>query len=354
MRMISPFQRLTVSLLLLAGCVSSISAQGVIFSENFDADASANFIEIVSYNTDADPDGTANVSSDYNADYSSITVSGGTYNIPEAPNSGTPGTATNGAFLQVNNDGTVEAPALITIYPNIPPITVPHSMEFDFWYAPSSPGTTEFIGTGIQHAGDKILSVFQTDPSNFFSVPVSVNDGYFFHYTGEGGSATDISFLRGDPDSGTTETAILADGSEGFTWGGQLDALGNNNGTLDMPATSRGNFAANDIEAWHINTGLFGTLSSGEADGVNESWATMRIRYTASGIVTVAQNLYDGNGFVTICTYNDPDDLYTSGVPSITLYDAFGSTNTEGGLFIDNIVVTDESVTASDNWLTYE
>jgi hypothetical protein len=345
--------KLFVCVALVAASVAQ--AQTILFEENFDADATADFNVVIATDLGTDAVGPTTVVDLNSYDYSTATTNftTPTYTIPEAPNSGGGDAAQRGAFLQVNNDGTSPAIGSIAIYPNIAAITGPYTMTFDFWYLLNFGGSTEYIGAGVQHAGDKALYRFSDDETvTSFTTTVSISDGYFFQYTSDGGSSIDISFLEGEDTEGVFDQSFAADGSAGFEWGPLLDLVGDNNGTLNMPGTSVGNYFANDIEDYHINSGNFGLLRSGEADGPNEAWVTMRISHDA-GLTRVEQDIYDGNGFITICTYDDPDNTWTSGVPSIILEDAFGSTNPFGALIIDNIVVTDEAIANVDSWEKY-
>ncbi len=340
--------------LLLAGATFA-PAQTIVFEERFDADASANFTEVQSYDAVTDTDGNGDIVSNYFFNYATVTAQGTPYAVPEAPSSGTPTTATTGAFLQANVDAASEAAALISIFPAISALSGPHSLQFDFFAVVGSPGTTEYVGGGLLTSGTNVNPVFQVDPLPNFTTNLAVTDGYYVHFTVEGGSGTDISFLEGDTDPGTTEFAIPADGSAGFLWDTNLDTVGNNDSVVDMEPDSRSNYFGFDIETWYVNSGLFGTQVSGEADGPNEAWVTFRMTIDAAGVLTFEQNIYDGNGFVTILTYDDPDDTWTSGIPMISLFDHFGaagSSNPDSGVIIDNVIVTDLTTNVQD-WSLY-
>lgn len=322
---------LALSLLAVSGWAAT---DIVVLEETFDsASVASNFDEVF------DVDGTGSPETNYALEYSTYTIDTTDITIPEAPNTPTGAVATTGAFLQVNSNPPAEEPMVLSIYPNnVTPLTGAHTLTVDLFFIIASPGTTEHLSVGILHAGDKALNYSQ-DEDNFPAESVST-DGYAGYMSAEGGAANDIAFLEGDP--AAIDVSLPADGSTGFNWA--LDPMG---------TESRSNFAGNEIESIFTDSGLFGTLNSGEADGPNESWVTMRVSIDASGVVTWSMDIHDGNGFTTLCTYDDPDDTYTSGVPSVGLADLFGSANDFGGLIVDNLVITKPGSSA-ENWNLYK
>ena len=118
---------------------ANLPAETVLFSDNFNADHSANWTQFFAAN-----DGTPDSNVDFNFDYSS-------YGIPAAPHGGG-----NGLFLNVNKDGTGSAAAL-NLYPTGKSFSGNFALRFDMFLSVPLPSSvaTEYALAGINHSGTK-------------------------------------------------------------------------------------------------------------------------------------------------------------------------------------------------------
>lgn len=165
----------------------------VLFSDNFDADTSANW-NLFEASGNGTPDYTAQFGFDYSA--TAYTANGVTGTIPPAPSSD--GT-TRGLKLTVNKDGT-GSPAAVSLYPNGQSFTGNYALRFDLWLNYNGPayggsGSTEHALFGINHVGDKVN----------WDNATALSDGIWFSVSGEGGAGiSTISDYNGYAGDGVT------------------------------------------------------------------------------------------------------------------------------------------------------
>jgi hypothetical protein len=186
-----PHRRLAahgVAAVLFLSAASCVSAQPVLFTDNFDAGSSAAAWSVACHAGDC--------ATDFFFDYA-------TRGIPPAPN--TTGGTTRGLRLLVNANDAVAAKDAVSVYPVGQSFSGNYRLRFDLWMgynggAGGGVGSTQFANFGLNHAGDRVC----------WADNVS-SDGLWFGVTGEGGDASDYRAYRG----GTLLTA----GTGGFPAG---------------------------------------------------------------------------------------------------------------------------------------
>jgi Immunoglobulin domain len=163
----------------------------LLFSDNFDADNSANW-NLFSGSGNGVPDYTV----DWAYDYSSIpyTFNGTTYLIPPAPNSAN--NSTRGVRFTVNNNDANGIISGVNIYPKNQSFSNNFALKFDLWInypgdagGAGSTGSTEFAIFGINHLGTEANWAATTAPST---------DGLWFGVDGEGDTSPDYRSYVGN------------------------------------------------------------------------------------------------------------------------------------------------------------
>lgn len=126
-----------------ACCAAPASAAPILYSDDFDANSSAN------YTVNADPDTTVAFAYDYSAD-----------GIPSAP--GSPGGSTRGVKFTANNGDATAAAAAVNISPTGQSFTGDYVLRFHSWLNTNGPfpaggaGSTEFFTAGVGTDGDDV------------------------------------------------------------------------------------------------------------------------------------------------------------------------------------------------------
>lgn len=171
-------------LLPVAVCAAALLAvpvlgQGLLFSDNFDTDTTANWTV-----REGSASGTPDFGAVFNYDYSQK-------GIPAAPNS--TGGTTRGVWLTVNKDNTADQ-AAVSIFPTGQSFSGNYALRFDMWLGYNGPayggsGSTEFATFGLNHSGDFAQ----------WSLSADSDSGLFFAVTGEGGAAFDYRAFVGSP-----------------------------------------------------------------------------------------------------------------------------------------------------------
>lgn len=183
----------------------------VLFTDNFDVDSSQNW-NVLSAQTEGEPDFTAEFSYDYSQD-----------GIPPAP--GASGQTTRGVKLTVNKDD-FPAGAAVNISPKNQSFSGNYALRFDMWlnypggpYGEGGLSTTEFALFGINHSGASVA--WQAPASD-----TNATDGVWFAVTGEGGSSRDYRAYVGNPEGAPIELRGEA--------GGFLDRDGDGIAAVDV------------------------------------------------------------------------------------------------------------------------
>ena len=183
------------------------SAFPLLYSDNFDANSSANW-NLFFGSADGVIDYTADWAYDYGA--TPYTFNGQTFVIPPAPNS--INGPTRGVRFTVNNNDSDAAIAGLNIYPKNQTFSGNFALKFDMWLnypgnaggtGTGVTGTTEFAIFGINHLGTEV---------NWGATNgATMTDGIWFGVDGEGGAAgTDYRAYLGNPSGLQT---LLAAGS---------------------------------------------------------------------------------------------------------------------------------------------
>ncbi|MDB6124071.1 MAG: Immunoglobulin I-set domain protein [Pedosphaera sp.] len=168
------------------------SAFPLLYSDNFDANSSANW-NLFS----GSGDGVSDYTVDWAYDYSAIpyTFNNTTYLIPPAPNS-TNG-STKGVRFTVNNNDTNGVISGVNIYPKNQSFSNNFALKFDMWInypgdaaGATATGSTEFAIFGINHSGTK---------ANWAATSTPSTDGIWFGVDGEGGTNPDYRSYVGNP-----------------------------------------------------------------------------------------------------------------------------------------------------------
>lgn len=160
-------------------------AQPQLFSDNFDADSSANWT-VIGGSAGGTPDHTVLFAFDYTTNR--FTRNGLTGTIPAAPNGGG-----KGVKMWVNKNDDLAEVAAVSLFPKDRTFTGSFALKFDMWLnynggAGGGAGSTEFATFGINHVGDKAI----------WDDGVSPSDGVWFAVTGESGAALDYRSYVGD------------------------------------------------------------------------------------------------------------------------------------------------------------
>lgn len=165
----------------------------VLFSENFDADHSANWSVLA-----AGFDGVPDYSADFNFAYPG-------FGIPEAPHGGG-----NGLFLTANKDG-VAAAAAVNVYPaGAQTFSGNYALRFDLFASVPIPSgsATEAVIAGINHSGTK------TNWTRSGGVPAAwVFDGLFASMTVEAGSTPVYGLYSTPTTAGNIPTLVASQSS---------------------------------------------------------------------------------------------------------------------------------------------
>lgn len=187
-------------------------AQGILYSDNFDNDSSANWSVFEGSGTGI-PDYTAEFAFDYSTNQ--FVRNGVTGTIPPAPNGGG-----KGLKLTVNNNDETADTSGVSLYPTGQSFADNYALRVDMWLNYNGAefggsGSTEFAHFGINTAGDKV---------NWANGPAA--DGVWFAVTGEGGAARDYRAYVGD---GFSPALELDAANAGF-----LDRDGDGGGEFDI------------------------------------------------------------------------------------------------------------------------
>lgn len=161
------------AVLLFASAASCVSAQPVLFSDNFDSAGPANWTVRCH---------AGDCAADFHFDYA-------TRGIPPAPN--TTGGTTRGLRLLVNAGDAVAAKDAVSVYPDGESFGGNYRLQFDLWMgynggAGGGVGSTQFATFGLNHAGDRVCWADN-----------AASDGLWFAVTGEGGDSSDYRAYRG-------------------------------------------------------------------------------------------------------------------------------------------------------------
>jgi hypothetical protein len=184
--------KLFLCAMLCAGILSHRAfAQGLLYSDTFDTDTSANWT-VFEGSGNFTPDYTAEFAFDYSTNQ--FVRNGVTGTIPPAPNGGG-----KGLKLTVNNNDETAATSGVSLYPTGQSFADNYALRVDMWLNYNGPefggsGSTEFAHFGINTVGDKV---------NWVEGPVA--DGVWFAVTGEGGAARDYRAYVGDGSSPALE-----------------------------------------------------------------------------------------------------------------------------------------------------
>lgn len=290
---------ITIAAAILSLMVFPVTAQTIYFQDNFASDSSGNYTELEAAETTIE--NTTTYGYDYTADVDSASVA-----IPSAPRT------TDGSkkALKTEVNMTGDGINVVCIYPNITPITGDHKLIVDVFYryTTTGPGTEDF-GIGLLHSGTKVITEDYMQGTG--SVPAST-DGYFFsHAPDDGWASRDLAFYEGIATGNSVDQHLLSAGN--FSWAGDI-------GTNDPDST--------------ISAGatFFADLTPTAAASWVDNWATWEIQIV-DGVVKV---FIDG---ALVCTYNDPDDTFTSGIPSLHHGDVFGGSVADSFFLFDNLLV---------------
>jgi Immunoglobulin domain len=183
----------------------STNAYPLLFSDNFDTDASANWNLFWGAGNNI-PDYSIDWAYDYGA--TPYTFNGTTYIIPPAPNSSS-GT-TRGVRLTVNNNDATGAIAGVNVYPKNQSFSNNFALKFDMWIqypgsaaGSGATGSTEFGIFGINHLGSQV---------NYASTNSNSSDGIWFAVDGEGGTNPDYRAYVGNSSSNPSLLSNTAGG----------------------------------------------------------------------------------------------------------------------------------------------
>jgi len=300
---------------ILSLMVLPVTAQTIYFQDNFASDSSGNYTEFEAAET------TIENNTFYGYDYTADTDSVGA-TIPSAPRT----TDASKKALKTEINMSVSSINVVCLYPNITPITGDHRLVVDVFYRYVTTGLgTENFGIGLLHSGSKVLCEDYIQGTG--SVPAST-DGYFHSHAPDAGWATrDCAFYEGIDTGNSVDQHLLADGD--FSWPGDI---------AGQPEDS----------TISTETTFFEALTPTAAASWVDNWATWEIRIQNGVVrVTIDNQL--------VCTYNDPDDTFASGIPSLHHEDAFASTCDSFMLF-DNLLIEEIPLplAADGTWILYE
>ncbi len=328
-----------------AAVLAASTAQAQIFSDSFDSDTEANYSIVTGDSDTAGGNPIVNLFGYNYTNTSNITNVLGAA-IPEAPNS--PGSDGLGLLTQCNAvDGGYEGGfsgdvgnfGTQAIYPDLgSAISGDHQITVDAYYrVTTASGSTEQIMLGVLVPDKTTLNnLFQDGSGSGATVNTG---GYFFQIAGEYGFGSfDVSFYEGatgaaDPQLNTNDVD-----SSGFNWGDNR--------------TGSDSIQGGDGDAFFDGfwPSPFGDQSG--LPGPTDAWATYRMK-VEGGVVSVEIDNGLGGGFATLLTYDDPDDTYTSGFPHIGHEDSFNSSNSDGAIIWDNLVVEAIGGTSVNDWSVF-
>lgn len=254
--------------------------QGILFSDDFDTDTTANWTV-----KEGSVLGTPDFGAQFSYDYSQK-------GIPAAPNS--VGGSTRGVWMTVNKDDTADQ-AAVSIFPTGQSFSGNYALRFDMWLGYNGPayggtGSTEFATFGINHSGDFAQ----------WSLAPDSDGGLFFAVTGEGGAARDWRAYLGSPG------------------GAPLELQGVAGGFLDRDASG-----AVENEAFNVNAAtnplrfMFPSPPFGTPEVPGKRWVQGEVRQQDGKITWVL------NGYVI--AQRDFDALSSSGNISLGNMDIFAS-----------------------------
>jgi hypothetical protein len=268
--------------------VSPISA-AVLYSDDFNADTSANYT-VLKVADSTTLDSAATFAYDYSAD-----------GIASAPS----GSGTVGLKLEANNGDATEERAAINVYPTGQSFPNNIILKFDMWlnFPTGATGATEFGLWGINCSGTKA----NADPG---ILGATDTDGYFWGITGDGDSATDSRSYEGVAASAATN---LAPPEVGF-----IDDADDNGDTLYQD--------------------LFPSPPAEIAGAAGKQWVRVEMKFK------------DGNYKIYLndtLVYDRTDSTYTSGNIFLGYQDTYTSiseTTSESFGIFDNLVVEEGPV----------
>lgn len=279
--------------------------QGILFSDDFDTDTTANWTVV-----DGSVSGTPDFGVLFNYDYSQK-------GIPAAPNSS--GGTTRGVWMTVNKDDVAEQ-AAVSIFPTGKSFSGNYALRFDMWLGYNGPayggtGSTEFATFGLNHSGDLAQ----------WSLSADSDGGFFFAVTGEGGAARDWRAYVGSPGGAPLE---LQSASGGF-----LDRDGN--GGIENEAVT-GNGPTNPLRF------MFPAPPFGTPEVPGKRWVQGEVRQQ-DGRITWSMNGY-------VIAERDFDALSGSGNISLGNMDIFASIadpKADNFVVFDNVRVVNLDVTGA-------
>jgi hypothetical protein len=248
-----------------AGLLASQSAPAqTLFSDDFQADSSANWgiyaINALGQTTDY----TAQFSFDYSTQ--AYRYNGVTNHVPSAPNS--TGGTTKGLKLTVNKSG-VASVAAVSLYPKNQSFSGNFSLKFDLWndYSGDIPfgdgGSTEFSAFGIGHYGTNV---------NWPNTPQN-GDGQWFLVSADGGSGRDFrAYIGNSSPAPNTELDV------------------NTGGFIDRDGDGAGE--QNDPDTGFSPLQLMFPAPPGQTEGaIGKQWSQVEVRQQ-NGILTWLVNGY--------------------------------------------------------------
>ncbi|MDP8243270.1 MAG: hypothetical protein P9L94_04250 [Candidatus Hinthialibacter antarcticus] len=330
----------------------TVSAQEVVYEDNFNTDTSGNYSVLQLDRPDTGMDNEARFAYDYSVD-----VDGIGDGIPPAPNSTDGDTIAlwmSANFMFENNAG-----SFLNVYTN---------QEFSGNYQvfvdvfgrvnADAAGSTNQNLVGINHSGEKLVSLGQGTFG--FEEAVDDTDGYFWSAAPDlGWGSFDYALLEGGPTEDGTDNSVCG------TWFIETP-------TQDCAVPGDGE----DDGVPRPYNELFSLIyffnkSGGSYTGASANhWTELRMDFI-DGVVTVylkseiteeidfinsdfpwVQTTDDG--FIKVVEYDDADDTYPSGKIMFGYEDTFDSrfTSTQFGLY-DNLKVISLGGSDVDSWSVY-
>jgi hypothetical protein len=267
----------------------------VIWSDNLQADTSANWTQFFATTNDAPYDATVTWAYDYSA-----------LLVPPAPHSGAD---THGLFMTVNKNDTQLAAAALNFYPNGQSFSGNFALRFDmFLTVNNTSGTTEYNLFGINHSGTK-TNWFRNTVTAFTGVdPVGWNfDGVFYAIESDGAHLGDYVAYSSPTTPGRNPTPLPA----GPEVGGGRSA-----------ATLQGVFKTPPWTAGGDNGGAPANVYG----GTSPIWADVELRQV-NGVIS----WYINHTLIFAYTNTTP---YKSGNIMLGYTDAYDSIGASGGSVI--------------------
>jgi hypothetical protein len=306
----------------------ALSAQAIYLQDDFSTDTSANYTLNSGTNTDVQ----------FAFDYSALTDHDSNA-IGSAPNTGD--SSTLALYMEVNDDADGTAAATVAnAFNNTAIVAADYVMKVDVYQRINGPapgggsGSTQSVVIGVNHSATKRISITQDAGTNF---PIDT-DGYFFAINGDNGSGTtDVFFLEGS----AVEDPVAV---PGLSWTDDAAAAEVGNRGLGIAPDGLLAFAPNIFPSTEFAYGCPG-----------DHWVTYQFE-SISGVLTGSIDNGLGGGFVTILTFDDPDDTWSSDKVLLALEDRFSSQSPVGTGFtlFDNLVVEEYiPPNAAGNWAIY-